>query len=200
MMTNDTSTETSSEGVCRGHAPEKERTRAKQLQHAMVRGGQPAGTGRPCVKAALILGQCTGTLAGHHRTHSNLDGTRLTVCICTPTTPSSDQPMRLTAAQHSLHFALAVPWNTLQAALLDKHMVNILILVHQVRAGHAFFYHYPSVPAPPPSPNRVGWAWTGGLHHRVSLQRIPLPGKVRSGWGSGTTAITSATHLELRWV
>ena len=51
----------------------------------------------------------------------------------------------------------------------------------------------------PPLPSRVGWAWTGGLHHRVSLQRIPLPGKVRSRWGSGTTAITSATHL-LRWV
>ena len=55
------------------------------------------------------------------------------------------------------------------------------------------------LPPPPPCP-RVRWAWTGGLHHRVSLQRIPLLVKVRSGWGSGTTAITSATHLELRWV
>ena len=53
-------------------------------------------------------------------------------------------------------------------------------------------------PKPPPPPaRRVGWAWAGGLHHRVSLQRIPLPGKVRSGWSSGTTAITSAAHLEL---
>ena len=55
-------------------------------------------------------------------------------------------------------------------------------------------------PPPPPRRSRVGWAWTGGLHHRVSLQQIPLPGKVRFGWGSGTTAITSAAHRELRWV
>ena len=46
--------------------------------------------------------------------------------------------------------------------------------------------------------------------HQMGLDRGPppagfasaetLPGKVRSRWGSGTTAIISATHLELRWV
>ena len=57
----------------------------------------------------------------------------------------------------------------------------------------------PSHPTPPPPKGRVGWAWTGGLRQRVSLQRIPLPGKVRSGWGSGTTAITSASGCNVLW-